>query len=144
MKTKGILVFIQGRDCTAGGVTSGHDKALLIGDGLPEIFEISDDTPTLRLEYDLDPHGAQPGRLMVAKPAWLKQVNGQQAENEIDALRADLTNSCRSRYQIVNAVAVPADHDDKRWNMYGGHDIHTSDSRFPFTGPLPVHDRYES
>jgi hypothetical protein len=140
---KGLLVDIQGTDCTAGGVTSGHDKALLVGDGLPEIFDARDGLPVLRLEYDLFPEGAQPGRLMVAKPGWLEEVDPateRQPDDPTGFMRPDWVG----RHRIVRAVARPIDHDsEKQWGMYGGHDVHTSDGRFPFTGPLPVHDRYE-
>lgn len=138
---KGMIVSIQGIDCTNNGVTSGHRDALLIGDGIPEIFEERDGMPTLRLEYDLEPRGAQAGRLMVAKPKWLQLVGAAAKRNEspFECFGQDWA----SQHRIVNAVAVPADHDERRWNMYGGHDVGCCDSRFPFTGPVPVHDRYE-
>lgn len=48
---KGILVFVlrSDVDCTNGGLTTKHDKFVLIGDGLPEIFEPSEDSPPLYL-----------------------------------------------------------------------------------------------
>ncbi len=51
---KGLLVFVlraaDGHDSTAGGVTSRNTKAILVGDGVPEIFEPSDDCPALVLK----------------------------------------------------------------------------------------------
>ncbi len=140
-KTKGMLVFIQGRDCTNDGVTSGQEMAVLVGDGIPEITEADGRHPALRLEYDLDPAGAQAGRLMVAKPEWLAKVSDAKAPSG-DPFEFQSPDWVK-RHKIVNAVAVPMEHTGQRWNMYGGQDVDTSDSRFPFTGPVPVHDRYE-
>ena len=38
-----------GIDCTNGGISSHHSKFILVGDGVAEIFEPSDDTPAIRL-----------------------------------------------------------------------------------------------
>jgi hypothetical protein len=48
---KGLLVFVlRGTsDCTNGGITSICDKFILCGEGIPEIFEPSPETPALRL-----------------------------------------------------------------------------------------------
>jgi len=59
---KGYIVEIMGTDCTAGGVTSGHKDALLIGEGVPEIFEQSSERPTLVLRR------GPGGRQYVAEP----------------------------------------------------------------------------
>ena len=48
----------------------------------------------------------------------------------------------RRRSQIPMAVPVGTDKDE--YPMFGGHFIYTSDSRFPFEHPIPVHDRYEA
>jgi len=45
---KGLLVEIMGTDCTNHGVTSGHKQAILVGEGIPEIFEPGD-LPVLKL-----------------------------------------------------------------------------------------------
>lgn len=51
---KGLLVFVlrsaDGLDCTAGGVTSRATKAILVGEGVPEIFEPTADSPALVLK----------------------------------------------------------------------------------------------
>jgi len=48
---KGLMVFVlrADTDCTNEGITTKYDKFILIGEGLPEIFEPSDDTPALYL-----------------------------------------------------------------------------------------------
>jgi len=141
-KTKGLLVFIQGQDCTAGGVTSGRDMAVLIGDGIPEIFEATEEHPALWLEYDLQPKGARAGQLSVAKPDWLAKLGIRRA---VSSPYECLTDDWASKHQIVNVVARPINRDATilTSGMAGGHYISTSDSRFPITGPMPVHDRFE-
>lgn len=143
-KTKGLLVFIQGQDCTAGGVTSGRKMAVLIGDGIPEVCEATDENPALWLEYDLQPKGAKAGQLSVAKPSWLAQLGVRKAVsgNPYECL----TDDWASKHQIVNVVARPINGDGtaRTGGMAGGNYISTSDSRFPITGPMPVHDRFES
>lgn len=52
-KTGGLLVFVlrhaDGTDCTNGGVTSRVTQAVLVGDGIPAIFEPTETRPALRL-----------------------------------------------------------------------------------------------
>lgn len=45
----------------------------------------------------------------------------------------------RGRFHAV-PVSIPAN----VWSMAGGNYITTSDSRFPFNYPVPIHDRVES
>jgi hypothetical protein len=40
--------------------------------------------------------------------------------------------------------ALPITHDGKKWAMFGGNFLWSSDSRFPHDAPIPIHDRYES
>jgi hypothetical protein len=42
---------------------------------------------------------------------------------------------------IVNVVARPAD--ETRLGMMDGHYLESSDSRWPFSSPVPIHDRFE-
>ena len=139
---KGLTCSIMGRDCTAGGVTSGHTQALLVGDGIKGPFEPDEFTPTLVLEYDLEPRNVSAGQLSVAKVAWLRAVKGEQAGCiDFECIAEDWT----SKHQIVNVVARPLGPDGKprKGGMFGGHYIKTSDSRWPVTSPIPVHDRFE-
>jgi len=48
---KGTLVFVlRGvNDCTNSGITSHFNQFILTGEGIPELFEPSTDTPELRL-----------------------------------------------------------------------------------------------
>jgi hypothetical protein len=51
---KGLLLSIYrnaGGDCTNGGVSSQHDSALVIGPGIPELFDAGEH-PVLRLEQN--------------------------------------------------------------------------------------------
>jgi len=52
MKTKGLLVYIYRcntfGDCTANGISSKQDRLILVGDGIPEIFD-GDETDTVKL-----------------------------------------------------------------------------------------------
>jgi hypothetical protein len=123
---KGLLVFIMGDDCTNSGATSGKHKALLVGPGIPEIFSPSDDTPTIEFEFEFDPQGHKLGYRMVAKPEWARMI--------LERTVYDNENL------VVRALAKPAGSPP---GMFGGHYIMTSDSRFPFEGPLPVFDRFE-
>lgn len=49
---KGLIVKVYRNsmpDCTNGGVSSTHDEVLLVGKGVPEVFESRDDMPVLKL-----------------------------------------------------------------------------------------------
>lgn len=50
---RGLLVEVlrqaDGHDCTAEGVTSKFDKAILVGEGIPAIFQPTPDCPALEL-----------------------------------------------------------------------------------------------
>lgn len=51
---KGMLVNVYrdasiGGDCTNDGITSKIDRAILVGDGIPEVFATRDGLPALRL-----------------------------------------------------------------------------------------------
>lgn len=51
MKTKGLLVNVYRwtlGDCTADGISSKKDSLILVGEGIPEIFE-GDETNTVKL-----------------------------------------------------------------------------------------------
>ena len=139
---KGLSCSIMGRDCTNSGVTSGHRDALLVGDGVQGPFRPSDDRPTLILEYDLNPKGARAGQLSVAKVSWLRSLGLMPSGcSDFECMGEDWA----SKHQIVNVVARPMGEDGKprTGGMFGGHYIKTSDSRWPVTSPIPVHDRFE-
>lgn len=141
--TNGLHVSVHGTDCTAHGVTSGRRHVTLIGDGIRGPFEPSDDAPAVILEYDFDP-GLQAGQLSVAKPAWLKELGiDKRPVGDFEVLKDP--QGYVDRHRIVNVVARPVDDDGepRRGGMFGGHYISTSDSRFPVTSPIPVHDRFE-
>jgi len=140
--TNGLHVSVHGTDCTAHGVTSGRKYVTLIGDGIAGVFEPGDDAPAIFLEYDLEPKGAAAGQLSVATPEWLAKVaNGKGTRSPYECLESDWA----SRHRIVRVVGRPVDADGnpRRGGMFGGHYISTSDSRFPVTSPIPVHDRFE-
>jgi hypothetical protein len=135
-------------DCTNSGVTGssvGHKHITLIGDGVKGPFEPSDDSPALWLEYDLEPKGARAGQLTVATPAWLRELGAQSfirgGCSEFECMGTDWA----SKHQIVRVVARPLNKDGtpRTGGMFGGNYIESSDSRFPTTAPIPVHDRFE-
>jgi len=137
---KGLMVFVQGMDCTAGGVTSGKRHACLIGDGMPEIFEARDDMPALALVYDLDPQGCASGYMLAASPQWLGEIG------QLDRYDADGRPLCYAKqHKLMRAKAVPVDDNGRPrlGGMFGGHYIDTSDSRGPSASPIPVFDRFE-
>lgn len=43
----------------------------------------------------------------------------------------------------VNEDGTLAGVNDGRWGMFGGNFVYTSDSRFPYSFPIPVFDRFE-
>ena len=139
---KGFMTFIIGSDHTNGGATSGQRHACLIGDGIPEMHEPDDKMPGLALEYDLDPKGAQAVQLSVAKVSWLATLAGDTSGcGTFECMSEDWSK----RHQIVRVVARPINEDGtvRQGGMMGGNYITSSDSRFPTTAPIPVHDRFE-
>lgn len=140
---KGLTVWIQGRDCTAGGITSGRETMTLCGDGIVELNHPRPDAPALVIEYNLEPKGVEPGQLTVAKPDWLHAIGA--APKPSDDFLACMRDGYAGSHRIVNVVARPVDEQGNpmRGGMFGGHYVKTSDSRFPFTSPIPVHDRFE-
>lgn len=54
---KGLMTSVYRRngngmfdgDCTNGGISSKHNNLILVGDGVPEIFEARELTPAIRL-----------------------------------------------------------------------------------------------
>lgn len=105
---KGLLVSIytdaQFGDSSNGGISGRFKEALLVGAGVPEIFDELDSRPTVKLVTrwagtDREYHHVEP----VGK--WAGSGVGP---------------------------------------MFGGSFCYTSDSRFPNSYPLPIHDRWES
>ena len=49
---KGLLAYVYrngSSDCTANGISSTHDKLIIVGEGVPEIFEADEETPAVKL-----------------------------------------------------------------------------------------------
>lgn len=114
---KGLLVSIIGTDCTNGGASSGTDKAVLSVDDC-DIFESGPDTPGfVALEYE-DWETCRAGYPVVRK--------------------------CDGKIVRVKVVPVfEIDDAPAEGGMFGGNFLTTSDSRFPYYGPIPVFDRFE-
>lgn len=139
---KGLHCSVIGTNCTNGGITSGRDSVTLIGEGIRGPFEPDEDAPAVWLDYDLNPKGAAAGQLAVASVSWLREVTGQPAGcTDFECISEDWS----SKHQIVRVVARPVNKDGsiRTGGMFGGHYIATSDSRFPTSAPIPVHDRFE-
>jgi len=77
----------------------------------------------MTIEITLDPEGAAPGALVVLKAA----------SAELLGLERKPT--------IVRAVACPAGTEER--GMFDGAFLTSSDSRWPFCSPVPIHDRFE-
>lgn len=145
---KGLMCDIMGSDCTNGGVTSGVDHVVLIGDGIAEIFSDHEDMPAVALDYDLEPQGCAAGQLTLAKPRWLEELGKLKALKDFHAI-AGIDEQGRDycgQHRMVRVVARPIDEQGNvlRGGMFGGNWIESCDSRFPTTAPIPVHDRFES
>lgn len=46
--------------------------------------------------------------------------------------------------EVHRVKACPVVDGEVRCGMFGGHFVHTSDSRFPYSSPIPVFDRFET
>lgn len=145
---KGLMVSVQGSDCTNGGVTSGVKHVTLIGDGIAGVFEPDDHMPAVGLDYEFEPRGCRAGQLTLAKPGWLKELG--RLDHPLEHFNAiggrDAHLKCYSQqHEMVRVVARPFDMNGNilKGGMFGGNYITTSDSRFPTTAPIPVHDRFE-
>ena len=96
MKEKGLLVFVYKDgtgDCTLNGASANVDKMVLIGEGVPEIFEPDDTSPAIYLRE----HCGQP--IAVPKNVLDGEAWGMDGGNFI--------YSCDSRFrQIVNEYPI--------------------------------------
>lgn len=128
---RGLLASVIGKDCTAGGVTSGSRHAVIVWPGMIEgydtVFAPRDDAPLLELVVDERP-GLRAGYEMVLKGERLPP--GQ-------SFMSCYAGPPRIVRVMVKPYGRPA-------GMFGGHYLDVGDSRFPIVGPVPVFDRYES
>lgn len=103
-KRKGMMVEVYRhgvRDCTANGISKHHSRLLLVGTGVAEIFEESEDMPTVELIP-----AVKRGKTIHVKPL-----------------------------------------EEKRWCMFGGNFVYSSDSRFSELNngnPIKIFDRIEN
>ena len=106
-KLKGLIVSIyESKDignCSNGGISSYCDKVVLVGEGIPEIFEANESRPAVKIVH--------------------RVIGGR------DYYHAEPVEPC-----------PPGD----LGYMAGGCYIGCSDSRFPFSYPISLHDRSES
>ncbi|HPA48193.1 MAG TPA: hypothetical protein PK395_20685 [bacterium] len=78
MNTKGMLAWVyrcaNGMDCTLDGISSKHETLILVGEGVPELFRPSEESPAVYLRREMvmgeenvyvspEPHGNQPWRM---------------------------------------------------------------------------------
>ena len=111
-KTKGLRVSILSDQYSN---TVPFQTLILVGEGIPEIFEITEETPGV----EILPHHAGPqyGEVAIL----------------VDGIHSPA------------AFVAPAGrhHGGHDWAMFSGTFITTSDSRFPYSNPIPLHNRYE-
>lgn len=97
-----VNVYKSGSDATNNGLTSKHDRLLLVFDNVSSPFKTEPDEDYL---------------VMVRKNIGTR----------------------------IHIIAVPKSIiDSGKHSMFGGNFIYTSDSRFPNSYPIPVHDRVEN
>ncbi len=124
----GMYVSVIGRDCTANGVTSGKTRAVVVWPGMIDnydrVFRPNEDAPLLEIEFD---EGSQ------LRAGYLAVHKGKRTPRGFMSEYGGPPRIVRVR---VKPYGKPA-------GSFGGHYIETSDSRFPFEGPIPVFDRYE-
>jgi hypothetical protein len=103
-------------DCTNGGISSTHNNVLLVGPGIPEIFEEDEDTPVVNLVNNSRGQGAP----------YNPEIHHWHDED-------------------VYLVLEPADVPKGTWTMAGGNYAGSSDSRIHEICPYPIsiHDRIE-
>ncbi len=115
--SKVLFVSVMGRDCTLNGVTSGKSGVYLDMDDHQDIYSCPSGTPDLVLIVNKNPQGVSRGDLVVHSKT--REVHSVYAAPYV--------------YGVVRTEG----------GMFGGHYIITSDSRFPYESPIPVHDRFE-
>lgn len=124
INSEGLGVEVMGMDCTAGGVTSGQRRVFLrvpgVHAGGPGVHPVA--VLTLDVELDANPLSAAPGLCVVAKPEFVFELTGER------------------RAAVCRVRAIPPALESMS-TMFGGHFVWSSDSRFPFSSPIPVHDR---
>jgi hypothetical protein len=103
---KGLLVALyETKDrinCSNGGISSRCKNVLLVGIGIPEILEESEEHPPVHIVE--------------------REVYGE---------------------KYLTAYPIEPCPSNKAGYMFGGTFIYSSDSRFPATYPVPLHDRTE-
>ena len=117
---KGLIVSVlkhRGRDASNEGFSSYCVELTLVGPGIPEIFEVTDERPAV-----------------VLKLRW--GIGGK-----IPQLPAGTTGAASNPY-VHAEPPFPAPEGERGW-MAGGCFIHSSDSRFPFDYPISLHERAE-
>jgi hypothetical protein len=125
INSEGLSVDVMGSDCTNGGATSGQRRVFLRVPGVHAGGVARGETIlTLDVEVDADTGAAAPGRCVIAKPDFVFSLTGER------------------RAAVCRVRAIPPALEDAR-PMFGGHFVWSSDSRFPFESPIPVHDRVE-
>ncbi len=114
-EARGLFVSLFGSDCTLPtDPTNGKDSAVILHVDC-DVFSPSIDAPALVLIKDQTGR-VGPGKLNVHR-------NGQ--------------------VYRVRAVPVDAEGKPRTDGMFSGQFVYSSDARFPFENPVPVHGRFE-
>lgn len=113
-----VLVNKQTGDCSANGISSKYDSLYLVNNRYEEFSDIVPKKVPEIFEID------------------------ENEKHRILEIKFKLRNDGSVYYY---AVPLFKSEFQEKMNgpMNGGNFVHTSDSRFPFEGPIPIHDRFE-
>lgn len=98
-KPKGFIVSVyrdaDGSDCTMNGITSKHKRVTLIGKGVPEHYEASEDAPALYLREKVNANG----KYVFCAPGDYEEKSYMMGGNFIYC--------CDSRISRINKYPIP-------------------------------------
>ena len=70
-------------------------------------------------------------------------LDGEPTSDQITHAKKSETPLLQLKPRRVGTIPMAVPYGETGYPMFGGHWIYTSDSRFPFEHPIPVHDRFE-
>jgi len=97
IKGLAVTVYRYTTDCTNGGITAKVDRIILVGEGIPEVFEVKENAIYLKL---------------VRRDLWGKEYLhaepvGQTKKDIGDMAGGNFIYSSDSRFRKINAYPIP-------------------------------------